>query len=225
MKKSPSIKHLIIGIDEVGRGALAGPVVASAVAIEEIIPGVKDSKMLNIKQREELASKIEESALAVAIEFIPPKIIDKIGILNATLLAMKNALINCIDYLNEEKISADEISVFIDGLHIFKIEPGIISNKAKINLIALPRADKFIYQVSCASIYAKHNRDVFMQTIEHGGESPPFGTRFPDYDFKRNLGYPTKEHIKKIKELGPCEIHRKSFLKNLFYQQSDLFEK
>ncbi len=210
-------RSIIIGIDEVGRGALAGPVVASAVAIEEIIPGVKDSKMLNIKQREELASKIEESALAVAIEFIPPKIIDKIGILNATLLAMKNALINCIDYLNEEKISADEISVFIDGLHIFKIEPGIISNKAKINLIALPRADKFIYQVSCASIYAKHNRDVFMQTIEHA--------RFPDYDFKRNLGYPTKEHIKKIKELGPCEIHRKSFLKNLFYQQSDLFEK
>lgn len=210
-------RSIIIGIDEVGRGALAGPVVASAVAIEEIIPGVKDSKMLNIKQREELASKIEKSALAVAIEFIPPKIIDKIGILNATLLAMKNALINCIDYLNEEKISADEISVLIDGLHIFKIEPGIISNGTKINLIALPRADKFIYQVSCASIYAKHNRDVFMQTIEH--------TRFPDYDFKRNLGYPTKEHIKKIKELGPCEIHRKSFLKNLFYQQSDLFGK
>lgn len=201
MKKS---SRIIIGIDEVGRGALAGPVVASAVAIEEIIPGVKDSKMLNIKQREKLASQIENKALAVAIEFIPPKIIDKVGILNATLLAMKNAFLNCIDYLKEDKIYPNEIFVFIDGLHIFKLEPSDFSNHTKINLIAVPRADKFIYQVSCASIYAKHNRDTLMQTIEHA--------RFPDYNFKRNLGYPTKEHLKKLKELGPCEIHRKSFL-------------
>jgi len=205
-------RSIIIGIDEVGRGALAGPVVASAVAIEEIIPGVKDSKTLNIKQREELASEIEKSALAIAVEFIHPKIIDRLGILNATLLAMKNAFLNCLDYLKEDKINPAEIYVFIDGLHIFKLEPYNFANGTKINLIAVPRADKFIYQVSCASIYAKHNRDTLMQTIEHA--------RFPDYNFKRNLGYPTKEHLKKLKELGPCEIHRKSFLQNLINQET-----
>jgi len=78
-------KRIIIGIDEVGRGALAGPVVASAVAIEQLIDGVKDSKLLNVKQREKLAGEIEKHALALSIEMIPPQEIDKLNIYNATL--------------------------------------------------------------------------------------------------------------------------------------------
>lgn len=201
--------RVIIGIDEVGRGALAGPVVASAVAIEKIIDGVKDSKTLNIKQREELAQEIEEKALALATEIIHPKIIDKLNIHNATLLAMKNALISTI-----EQLDTDEIFVFIDGIQIPQINPNELNKHVNIKLIAIPRADKFIYQVSCASIYAKHNRDTLMMTVEHA--------RFPDYNFKRNLGYPTPEHLKILREIGPCEIHRKSFIKNFNLLQTNL---
>ena len=196
--------RLIIGIDEVGRGAIAGPVVAGAVAIEKIIPGVRDSKALNIKQRETLAQEIENHAIAVAIEIIHPKTIDKLNIHNATLLAMKNAFLSAIEQIDTK---LDEVFIFIDGLHIFKINPDELNKQINLNLIAIPRADKFIYQVSCASIYAKHTRDTMMMTIEHA--------RFPDYNFKRNLGYPTPEHIRILKQIGPCEIHRKSFLKNL----------
>jgi ribonuclease HII len=199
-------KRIIIGIDEVGRGALAGPVVASAIAIEHLIDGVKDSKLLNVKQREKLAGEIEKHALALSIEMIPPQEIDKLNIYNATLLAMKNALFMTLEDL---KPSYDtEVFVFIDGDAIFQITPEERINlpTTRLHLIALPRADKFIYQVSCASIYAKHNRDVLMMTI--------FDAKYPVYNFKRNLGYPTPEHIRAIKDFGPCEIHRKTFLKN-----------
>jgi ribonuclease HII len=106
-------KRIIIGIDEVGRGALAGPVVASAIAIEQLIDGVKDSKLLNVKQREKLAGEIEKHAIALSIEMIPPETIDKLNIYNATLLAMKNALFMTLEDL---KPSYDtEVFVFIDG--------------------------------------------------------------------------------------------------------------
>jgi ribonuclease HII len=114
-------KRIIIGIDEVGRGALAGPVVASAIAIEHLIDGVKDSKLLNVKQREKLAQEIEKHALALSIEMIPPQEIDKLNIYNATLLAMKNALFMTLEDL---KPSYDtEVFVFIDGDAIFTLTP------------------------------------------------------------------------------------------------------
>jgi ribonuclease HII len=97
-------KRIIIGIDEVGRGALAGPVVASAVAIEQLIDGVKDSKLLNVKQREKLAGEIEKHAIALSIEMIPPQEIDKLNIYNATLLAMKNALFMTLEDLKPSPI-------------------------------------------------------------------------------------------------------------------------
>jgi len=208
------MKNIIIGIDEVGRGAIAGPVVASAIAIEKLINGVKDSKMLNIKQREKLAQEIENNAIAIATEIIHPKEIDKLNILNATTLAMKNALLMCLEQLKPKPQT--EIFVIIDGNKIFQIttEEKMNLPTAKIHLIAIPRADKFIYQVSCASIHAKHNRDTLMMTI--------FNAKYPQYNFKRNLGYPTPEHIKAIKEFGPCEIHRKTFLKNFNLYQIQL---
>jgi ribonuclease HII len=130
-------KRIIIGIDEVGRGALAGPVVASAIAIEQLIDGVKDSKLLNVKQREKLSQEIEKHAIAISVEMIHPETIDKLNIYNATLLAMKNALFMTLEDL---KPSHDtEVFVFIDGDAIFQITPEERINlpTTRLHLIAL----------------------------------------------------------------------------------------
>jgi ribonuclease HII len=148
-------KRIIIGIDEVGRGALAGPVVASAIAIEHLIDGVKDSKLLNVKQREKLAGEIEKHALALSIEMIPPQEIDKLNIYNATLLAMKNALFMTLEDLKPKPET--EIFVFIDGDAIFTLTPEERINlpTTRLHLIALTKCG----QIYLSSKLCKYIRE------------------------------------------------------------------
>ena len=183
--------QLIGGVDEAGRGPLAGSVVAACVVIgpDFVIEGelekVMDSKKLSAKKREELYKLIREKALAVEIGVVSPKIIDKINILQASLLAMKKAVEGCKtvpDYL------------FIDG-------------KFKIPKISTPQSaviggDGQVFCIAAASIIAKVARD-WLITAE--------AEKYPEYEFARHKGYGTALHLAKLQEFGPCPIHRQSF--------------
>ncbi|MFZ4648111.1 MAG: ribonuclease HII [Patescibacteria group bacterium] len=183
--------RLIGGVDEAGRGPLAGSVVAACVVIgpDFVIEGeltkVMDSKKLSPKKREELYKLIREKVLAVEIGVVSPKVIDKINILQASLLAMKKAVEGC-------NISPDYL--FIDGK--FKIP--------KINTVqsAVIGGDGKVFCIAAASIIAKVARD-WLITAE--------GEKYPEYDFARHKGYGTAIHLAKLKEFGPCPIHRQSF--------------
>lgn len=180
----------IAGIDEAGRGPLAGPVVCACVIMpldkESIIEGVNDSKKLTEKQREELFNKIMEKAIDVSISFVSEKTIDEINILNATKLGMKNCL-------NELKIKPDV--VLIDAVKL-----DVPYNTESIN-----KGDELSYSIACASIVAKVSRDKFMCDLDQ---------KYPNYNFKQHKGYATKEHISKLIMFGPSEVHRTSFIKN-----------
>lgn len=182
----------IAGVDEAGRGPLAGPVVAACVVIDknfkidcEELKKIADSKKLNPKNREKLFKTIKEKALEIQIGVVNNLEIDKINILQASFLAMKkaiNALKNKPNYL------------LVDG-H-FKI-PNI-----NINQSAIIKGDSSIFSVAAASIIAKVSRDWLMCEYDK---------KYPIYNFSKHKGYGTKEHLKKIKEFGPCPIHRLSF--------------
>lgn len=182
---------LIGGVDEAGRGPLAGPVVAACVVIDSnfIIDGqlekVMDSKKLSAKKREELYKLIREKVLSVEIGVVSHKIIDKINILQASLLAMKKSVEGC-------NVSPDYL--FIDGK--FKIP------KIKTPQSAIIGGDGKIFCIAAASIVAKVARD-WLITSE--------GEKYPEYEFAKNKGYGTAVHFAKLKEFGPCPIHRKSF--------------
>ncbi|HAY34307.1 MAG TPA: ribonuclease HII [Ignavibacteria bacterium] len=182
---------LICGIDEAGRGPLAGPVVAASVIFEEgfTIKGVTDSKMLTSFQRETLFPVIIENCLGYSIQQICNLVIDEINILKATMLAMYK----CI---SESDIKADKY--FIDG-NYFRLTDNYQNN---INYETVVKGDSKIFAVSCASILAKVTRDMLMRE---------YHSVYSDYDFNSNKGYGTKKHIEKIKEIGVCEIHRKTF--------------
>ena len=176
----------LCGIDEVGRGPLAGPVYAVAFLFNENeINGVNDSKKLTPKKRELLFQEIEKNNLKYGLGISSVEEIDNINILNATKLAMKRALSNL-------KIIPD--LVLVDGN--FSPDFGVKS-------IPIVKGDSKSYSISCASIIAKVLRDKFMTDIDE---------KFPNYGFKQNKGYGTKFHIESIKKFGPCEIHRKLFL-------------
>lgn len=176
----------LCGIDEVGRGPLAGPVYAVAFLFNESeINGVNDSKKLTPKKRELLFQEIEKNNLKYGLGISSVEEIDSMNILNATKLAMKRALSNL-------KVIPD--LVLVDGN--FSPDFGIKS-------IPIVKGDSKSYSISCASIIAKVLRDKFMADIDE---------KFPNYGFKQNKGYGTKFHIESIKKFGPCEIHRKSFL-------------
>ena len=185
-------KYKIVGIDEAGRGPLAGPVVAASVSIhEKFLPyKINDSKKISIKNREIMFEKIIENALNYGIGIVGADIIDKINIHKATLLAMKESY---------QELNYQNCMVYIDG--IFK--PDIIGN-----LNAIKHGDRLVPVISAASIIAKVTRDKIMLKIDK---------EFPMYNFRKHKGYPTKNHIEMIKKYGICKYHRKTFkpIKNL----------
>ncbi len=187
----------IAGVDEVGRGPLAGPVVAAAVVLPEDfdIIQINDSKKLTEKKREELFPLIKEQAIAYSIGMVANDIIDEINILEATKRAMKGAIFSLDDKLKGIKNGIDMIlidALTLDGINIE--QRGIIKGDSKSISIA------------AASVLAKVTRDHMM--IE-------YDKKFPGYGFASNKGYGTKAHYEGIKEHGPCPIHRKTFLKNI----------
>lgn len=178
-----------VGIDEVGRGCWAGPLVAGAVILREPIDGLKDSKKLNKKQREEFDSKIRYQAAAVGYGWVYPAQIDEIGLTRAVQLAMQLALDDATASF-EGKV--DEI--IIDGnLNFFPENP-----KAK----AVIKADDSVPAVSAASIVAKVARDNYMAEI---------AAKFPDYGFDGHVGYGTSLHLERLKIHGVSSLHRRSF--------------
>ena len=182
----------VAGIDEAGRGPLAGPVVAACVVIDKSfkidcdeLKLIADSKALSAKKREMLFKIIKEKALAVQIGVINNREIDKVNILQASFLAMKKAI-------NLLEKSPDYL--LVDG-H-FKIP------KININQSAIIKGDSYVFSIAAASIIAKVSRDWLMCQYDK---------KYPIYNFAKHKGYGTKEHLKKIKEFGPCPIHRLSF--------------
>ena len=180
---------LVAGMDEVGRGPLAGPVVAACVVMrkEPLIEGVKDSKKVSEHKRERLYDEIRENALAFGFGWEFQDVIDEINILEATKSAFAQAYnsMNCV--CND---------VFVDAVKNLKIDA---------NQHPLIHGDAICYSIAAASILAKVERDRFMVRAAE---------KYPQYGFERNKGYGTGEHIEAIKKFGPCEIHRMSFIKN-----------
>lgn len=180
---------LIAGVDEVGRGPLAGPVVcACCIMSDDIVEGVDDSKKLSKTKREKLYEQIIEKSLAYSICQIDHEKIDEINILNATKLCMQN----CINTL---KIKPDV--VFIDAVKL----------DVDVETVSIIKGDAKSYTIGCASILAKVYRDRLMEE---------YAKLYQGYGFEKNSGYGTKQHIEKIKEIGPCQIHRKTFIKNFW---------
>ena len=180
---------LVAGMDEVGRGPLAGPVVAACVVMrkEPLIEGVKDSKKVSEHKRERLYDEIRENALAFGFGWEFQDVIDEINILEATKSAFAQAYnsMNCV--CND---------VFVDAVKNLKIDA---------NQHPLIHGDAICYSIAAASILAKVERDRFMVRAAE---------KYPQYGFERNKGYGTGEHIEAIRKFGPCEIHRMSFIKN-----------
>lgn len=176
----------IAGVDEVGRGCLAGPVVAAAVILDPNRPikGLRDSKKLSAKKRDELAEEIKEKALAWSVAAMGPEVIDKINILQATLEAMKAAV---------EKLPVEPDFVQVDGNKL---------PKWKWLSEAVVKGDDKVEWISAASIIAKTTRDAYMGKIAE---------RYPQYGFEHHVGYGTAEHLKALKAYGPTPIHRKTF--------------
>jgi ribonuclease HII len=180
---------LIAGIDEAGRGPLAGPVSVAIVIMpmDDIIEKVNDSKKLTEKTREKLFDIIKEKAIAYHVELIDEKTIDEINILNAT----KKGMLECIN-----KISVKPDVVLIDAVKI----------DSEIPTESIIKGDALSYSIACASILAKVTRDRYMLEMDE---------KYPEYNFKKHKGYGTKEHMENIKKFGKCEIHRDSFIKNI----------
>jgi len=175
----------IVGLDEVGRGCIAGPVVAAAVCFFnwDEIAGINDSKKVSAKKRVELAEKIKIQA-HVGIGVVEPTVIDEINILKASHLAMKKAL---------EKLSIKPEYLLIDG-HL----------KLDINISqqAIIKGDSLCYSIAAASIVAKVYRDHLMQGISK---------TYPGFGFEKHVGYPTPYHLEAVKKLGITPLHRKTF--------------
>ncbi len=181
--------YLVAGVDEVGRGALAGPVVATAVILPQGIDSpwlslVRDSKQLTPAQRENLLEPIQREAIAVGTGIISSNIIDSSGILKATWLAMQTAVQN---------LPRSPDFLLVDGTKI----PKLSTRQQKII-----RGDKICLSIACASIIAKVTRDRIMTELDQ---------TYPQYGLARHKGYGTKEHLACLQQLGPSSIHRLSF--------------
>ena len=176
----------IAGVDEAGRGPLAGPVVAAAVILDAQRPiaGARDSKRLSAAQREGLAAAIRERALAWAIASASVEEIDTLNILQASLLAMRRAL---------DALSPAADFALIDGNRLPVL---------RIGARAVVGGDDSVPAISCASILAKTYRDALMRELDRD---------HPGYGFAEHFGYPTPEHRRQLQRLGPCAIHRRSY--------------
>ena len=181
----------ICGIDEVGRGPFAGPVVAGAVILpkDDPILYLNDSKKLSEKKREALYNEIMERAVATGIGIVSPARIDEINILQATFLAMQRAL---------DKLEVRPGLALIDG------------NRAKdfgLPVRTIVKGDSLSASIAAASILAKVTRDRLMEELDEA---------YPQYGFAVHKGYGTKRHYEALREYGPCPIHRRTFLKKLY---------
>lgn len=179
-------QHLVAGIDEVGRGPLAGPVVTAAVILDPQRPiaGLADSKKLSEKRREQLEPLIMQHALAWALGRAEPEEIDRINILQATLLAMKRAV---------DGLSVRPDMALVDGIHAPALDCPVTT---------VIKGDQHEPAIAAASILAKVARDREMRLMDE---------RYPGYGFARHKGYPTRAHQQALIDLGPSEIHRRSF--------------
>ena len=179
--------NCIAGIDEAGRGPLAGPVVVAGVIMplgeKDIIEGVNDSKKLSAKKRDELFDKITAKALEVQVAVIDNEEIDRINILNATKKGMRE----CIGgFKNAEHVLIDAVKI-----------------ECELPTTSIIHGDAVSYSIAAASIVAKVTRDRIMEE---------YSKQYPQYGFSKHKGYGTAEHIRLLKQYGPCKIHRRSFI-------------
>lgn len=176
----------VAGTDEVGRGPLAGPVVAAAVILDDTRPieGLKDSKKLSEKKRDILFDIIQERALSFAWVMISPQEVDRINVLQASLLAMKQSI---------EQLHIQPTHVLVDGN-----QPIDVSMSSE----TIIKGDDHIPQIQAASILAKVVRDRYMTALD---------AQYPGYGFKQHKGYPTKAHLQALRQLGICPEHRRSY--------------
>ena len=183
---------MICGIDEVGRGPLAGPVVAGAVVFPRwfkpdggVLEELNDSKKLSARVLEQLTREIKNHALGWAVAAVEPDMIDRINILQATMLAMNHAV---------ESLPVTPELLLVDG------------NRFKTNLTipytTIVKGDSKVFSIAAASVLAKTHRDGIMAA---------YSAEWPEYGFERHVGYGTREHVRAIIEHGRCPIHRKSF--------------
>ena len=192
LEKEIQAHALVCGIDEVGRGPLAGPVLACAIIMPKgrKIEGVRDSKKLSERKRERLCGQILSSALAIGIGMRHERVIDAINIRRATLEAMQEALAALHDQ-KDQVLQPDLVLIDAEHLEIPYPQQSII------------KGDDRVYAISCASIVAKVFRDFMMRTYD---------LRFPQYGFARHKGYGTKAHLEAIRKEGLLPIHRMSFI-------------
>lgn len=176
---------LIAGVDEVGRGPLIGPVVAAAVILPKGFyhPGIKDSKKLSEKKREELYKVITENALSIGVGTVSEEVIDEINIYEATKIAMKEAINN---------LSPSPEHVLIDAMKLELIMPST----------SIIKGDTLSESIAAASIIAKVTRDHLLMKMDE---------EYPMYDLKNNKGYGTKKHLEALEKYGACKYHRKSY--------------
>ncbi len=177
---------LVCGVDEAGRGPLAGPVFAACVILraDDPIDGLADSKVLSPDRREELAVQIRNRAAAWAVASASVEEIDRINILRASLLAMRRAV---------EQLTIEPREVLVDGLHC----PAL-----RFPARAIVNGDALVAEISAASILAKTARDALMVQMH---------ALYPDYGFARHKGYSTPQHLEALRRFGVCPIHRRSF--------------
>ena len=182
---------VICGVDEVGRGPLAGPVCAAAVILPqgEIIPGLNDSKKLTDKKRRELFPVIKEKAIAYGIAFASEAEIDEINILQATFLAMKRAIAQ------------------LDGKADFALIDGNRETDFGIPCLTVIKGDSRSANIAAASVLAKVTRDIYMEELAE---------QYPQYGFEIHKGYGTKAHYAALTEHGMCDAHRRSFLRKFY---------
>lgn len=176
----------ICGVDEVGRGPLAGPVTCCAVImdLDDLIAGVNDSKKVSKSKREKLFDVIMSKAIAVSTVSYPPEKIDEMNILNATKACMKDAVTS---------LAVKPDVVIVDALNL----------DIPYKTFGIIHGDALSYSIGAASIVAKVTRDRYMEEM---------AKEYPQYDFEHNMGYGTAKHISALKEFGPTPIHRKSFI-------------
>ena len=176
----------IAGVDEAGRGPLAGPVTAAAVILPECYKNseIRDSKKLTPAQREKLFGVITENALSISVGFVEPAVIDEINILRASLLAMQKAILN---------LDPPPDFILVDGIHTIDVS---VPQKPIV------KGDSLSLSIAAASIIAKVSRDHLMDR---------YHVQYSQYNFAKNKGYGTSEHREAIRKYGTCKIHRKSF--------------
>lgn len=179
---------LIGGVDEAGRGPLAGPVVVAGVLmpLDDLIEGVNDSKKLSEKKREKLYDEIVKKAISWHVAIVDAERIDEINILNAT----KEGMLRCVENLGASCVLIDAVKL-----------------DSKVETVSIIKGDQLSYNIAAASIIAKVTRDRLMKQ---------YALEYPKYQFEKHKGYGTALHVSLLKEYGPCPLHRRTFIKNFF---------